>query len=256
MDSPNFPTCHPSTNGLSHTQRTFRKIYQPDTPRQKWTRPTSPTPQLPLTCHPSTNGNHHTQRTFLIYSATLSAHFVIFNQPDTPRKKWTRTTSPSYHPSTNGVGHSRGTFRKINQPSTPRQKWTRPTSYTPNFPCNAQPSLLRPTSPTCHPSTSGVSHTQRTFLIDSATLSAHFVKLTNLTHLDKNGLAQLPIRPTSENYAQLPPPATPQQTESATLSAHFVKCTELTPLGKMDSANVPYLPPLNYWTQPHSAHIS
>ena len=34
MDSPNFPTCHPSTNGLGHTLRTFRKIYQPDTPQK------------------------------------------------------------------------------------------------------------------------------------------------------------------------------------------------------------------------------
>ena len=66
---PTSPACHPSTNGLSHTQRTFRKIYQPDTPRKKMDSPNS---------SPSTNGLGHTPRTFRkIY------------QPDTPRKKWT-----------------------------------------------------------------------------------------------------------------------------------------------------------------------
>ena len=67
----------------------------------------------------------------------------------------------------------------------------------------------------------------------SATLSAHFEKFTNLTPLEKNGLAQLPL------------PATPQLMDSATLSAHFEKFTNLTPLEKMDSPNFPYLPPLN-----------
>jgi hypothetical protein len=57
--------------------------------------------------------------------------------------------------------------------------------------------------------------------MESATLTAHFLELTNLTHLDKNGLAQLPIRPTSENYAQLFTPATPELMETTRLSAHF-----------------------------------
>ena len=49
--------------------------------------------------------------------------------------------------------------------------------------------------------------------MDSATLSAQFVKFTNLTPLERNGLAQLLV------------PATPQLLDSATLSAHFVKFT-------------------------------
>jgi hypothetical protein len=59
------------------------------------------------------------------------------------------------------------------------------------------------------------------------------LKFTNLTPLEKNGLAQLPL------------PATPQLMDSATLSAHFEKFTNLTPLEIMDSPNFPYLPPLN-----------
>ena len=79
-----------------------------------------------------------------------------------------------------------------------------------------------PTSPACHPSTNGLSHTQRTFR-----------KIYQPDTPRKNGLAQLPL------------PATPQLMDSATLSAHFEKFTNLTPLEKMDSPNFPYLPPLN-----------
>ena len=52
-----FPYLPPSTNRLSHTQRTVCKIYLPDT-LVKWTISTFPT------CHPSTNGLGHTQCTW------------------------------------------------------------------------------------------------------------------------------------------------------------------------------------------------
>ena len=100
---PTPSTCHPSTNGLGHTPRTFRKIYQPDTLEKNGLA------QLPLPAIPQ-----------LMDSATLRAHFEKFTNL-TPSKKWTRPTSPTCHPSTNGLGHTPRTFRKIYQPDTSRK---------------------------------------------------------------------------------------------------------------------------------------
>ena len=185
----------------AHFDAHFVKFTKPESPRKNGLA------QLPLrptstTSHPSTIGFSRTQRTLLMDSATLMRTFRKICQPDTARNKWTRPTCPTCHPSTNGPSHTQRTFRKIYQADTPRQKWTRPTSPTPNFP------FLPPLK-----------------IMESATLSAHFVKFTNLTPSTKMDSPNFP-------YAQLPLPATPQLMESDTLSAHF------------------------NWNQPHSAHIS
>ena len=49
INLPNFPTCHPSTNGLGRTLRTFGKNSQPDTPHKNGLALLS----LLSTCHPS-----------------------------------------------------------------------------------------------------------------------------------------------------------------------------------------------------------